>query len=76
MRLCIRIAREIHKSINEVLLLPQSEILMWAEVFYEEWEEEHPEEARKLEYERRVNEGVTQIEAESDIAKFKAIMRM
>lgn len=49
---------------------------MWAEVFYEEWEEEHPEEARKLEYERRVNEGVTQIEAESDIAKFKAIMRM
>ena len=73
-RLCARIAREIGKSIGEVMQLPQSEILIWQEIFFEEWEQQNPEKAKDMECERRRNEGVTESEALSDIAKFKALM--
>lgn len=73
--MCARIAREIGKSIGEVMQLPQSEILIWQEIFFEEWEQQNPEKAKDMECERRRNEGVTEDEALSDIAKFKALMK-
>ena len=55
--------------------LPQSEILIWQEIFFEEWEQQNSEKAKDMECERRRNEGVTESEALSDIAKFKALMK-
>lgn len=72
--MCARIAREIGKSISEVMLLPQSEIVIWGELFVEEWEQMNPEKARELDLQRREREGVTEEEALSDIAMFKALM--
>lgn len=73
--MCARIAREIGKSIGEVMQLPQSEILIWQEIFFEEWEQQNPEKAKDMECERRRKEGVTEQEALSDVAKFKALMK-
>lgn len=55
--------------------LPQSEILIWQEIFYEEWAQMNPEKASDLENERRRKDGVTEEEALSDIAIFKAMMK-
>ena len=66
----VRIAREIHKPITEVLSYPITELHYWRSVFLEEYYQEHPEERRRV----RNNEALTDDECESEQAKFKMMM--
>lgn len=66
----VRIAREIHKPITEVLSYPITELHYWGAVFLEEYYQEHPEERRRA----RNNEALTADECESEQAKFKMMM--
>lgn len=44
MRLAIRVARELHMPINQVLEMPTTELDLWALIFSEEYYQLHPEE--------------------------------
>ena len=62
----MRIAREIHRPISEVLEYPITEFNYWAVVFQEEYYEAHPKERYKA--------GMTEIDCVIEIEKFKGVM--
>ena len=62
----MRIAREIHRPISEVLEYPTTEFNYWAVVFQEEYYEAHPKE--------RFRDGMTECDCAGEIEKFKRLM--
>ena len=62
----MRIARELHCPISEVLEYPTTEFNYWAVVFQEEYYEAHPKE--------RYRDGMTESECAGEIAKFRKLM--
>ena len=66
-RLAVRIAREIHRPISEVLEYPITEFNYWAVVFQEEYYEAHPKERYKA--------GMTESDCAIEIEKFKRMMK-
>lgn len=64
--MAVRIAREIHRPISEVLEYPTTELNYWAAVFQEEYYEEHPED--------RYKNGMSNADCDVEISKMKALM--
>ncbi len=62
----MRIAREIHRPISEVLEYPATELNYWAAVFQEEYYEQHPRE--------RYKNGMSESDCSCEIEKFKKLM--
>ena len=62
----MRIARELHRPISEVLEYPTTEFNYWAVVFQEEYYETHPHE--------RYLSGMTEHDCADEIEKFKRMM--
>jgi hypothetical protein len=62
----VRIAREIHRPISEVLEYPTTEFNYWAVVFQEEYCEMHPKE--------RCKAGMTEGDCAKEVEKFKRMM--
>jgi hypothetical protein len=62
----VRIAREIHRPISEVLEYSSTEFNYWAVVFQEEYYEAHPKE--------RFVDGMAESDCAGEIAKFKIMM--
>ena len=62
----MRIAREIHRPISEVLEYPTTEFNYWAVVFQEEYYEAYPHE--------RYRDGMTECDCAGEIEKFKRMM--
>ena len=62
----MRIAREIHRPISEVLEYPSTEFNYWAVVFEEEYFEAHPHD--------RYRDGMTECDCVGEIEKFKQLM--
>lgn len=62
----MRIAREIHRPISEVLEYPTTELNYWAAVFQEEYYELHPHE--------RYKNGMNENECKHEMEKFKRLM--
>ena len=65
-RLAVRIARELHRPISEVLEYPTTEFNYWSVVFEEEYYEAYPKE--------RFSEGMTVADCKNEIKKFKEMM--
>ena len=65
-RLAVRIARELHRPISEVLEYPTTEFNYWAVVFQEEYYEAHPKE--------RYKSGMTESDCAREVEKFKRMM--
>lgn len=65
-RLAVRIARELHRPISEVLEYPTTEFKYWSVVFEEEYYEAHPKE--------RFRDSMTESDCAGEIEKFKRIM--
>ena len=62
----MRIARELHRPISEVLEYPTTEFNYWAVVFQEEYYEAHPKE--------RYKSGMTESDCAREVEKFKRMM--
>ena len=62
----MRIARELHRPISEVLEYPSTELNYWAVVFEEEYFEAYPHEGYQS--------GMTEQDCAKGIAKFKKLM--
>ena len=62
----MRIAREIHRPISEVLEYPITEFNYWAAVYQEEYYEAHPKERYKA--------GMTDCDCARVVEKFKRMM--
>ena len=67
----MRVAREIHRPILEVLEYPMTELRLWAAVFQEEYFEQHPEERSRS----RMQNGMSEQECDAEIAKMARIMK-
>ena len=67
-RLAVRIARELHRPISEVLEYPTTEFNYWAMVFQEEYYETHPHE--------RYHDGMTECDCAGEIEKFRKLMNV
>ena len=63
----VKIARELHRPISEVLEYPTTEFNYWAVVFQEEYFEAHPKE--------RYKSGMTESDCAGEIEKFKEMMK-
>jgi hypothetical protein len=63
----VRIARELHRPISEVLEYPTTEFNYWAVVFQEEYYEAHPHE--------RYQRGMTECDCAGEIEKFRMLMK-
>ena len=63
----MRIAREIHRPISEVLEYPSTELNYWAVVFQEEYYETHQHE--------RYKSGMTECGCAEEIEKFKRLLK-
>jgi len=63
----VRIARELHRPISEVLEYPTTEFNYWSVVFQEEYYEAHPKE--------RFRDEITDYNCTEEIEKFKRIMK-
>lgn len=66
-RQAVRIPRELHIPISEVLEYPVTEFNYWAAVYQEEYYEAHPHE--------RYRSGMTESECAGSIEKFKRMMK-
>jgi hypothetical protein len=62
----VRIAREIHRPISEVLEYPTTEFNYWAVVFQEEYYAAHPKE--------RYRYGMSNEDCTKEVEKFKRMM--
>ena len=63
----MRIARELHRPISEVLEYPTTEFNYWSVVFEEEYYEAHPHEGYQS--------GMTEYDCGREIEKFKLMMK-
>ena len=63
----VKIARELHRPISEVLEYPTTEFNYWAVVFQEEYYEAHPKE--------RFIYSMTECDCAGEIEKFKEMMK-
>nr|DAG68345.1 MAG TPA: Minor tail protein T [Caudoviricetes sp.] len=63
----MRIARELHRPISEVLEYPTTEFNYWSVVFQEEYYETHPHE--------RYIAGMTECDCAEEIEKFRELMK-
>ena len=62
----MRIAREIHRPISEILEYPSTGLNYWAVVFEEEYYEAHPHERYRV--------GMAESDCAGEIEKFKRMM--
>ena len=63
----MRIARELHRPISEVLEYPVTEFNYWAAVYQEEYFEAHPKE--------RYRNGMSECDCAREVEKFKQMMK-